>query len=178
MRDMKCKIIFLDVDGVMKSAASTIRNGEDFKVILHPEHVEALNFILKKTDARIVLSSTYRMMWSVEETKAIFHEHGIDYKYVISHTPISHGQRGQQIKDWLDRYPQIARDKYKVNLVVDRYVVIDDDSDMWGIDMRNFVQTSKNYGLTHLEAQKAVNILNSDVVKAPVIVRKKYTKVI
>jgi len=177
------KLIFLDLDGVMLSTASTIRNGKDgsFGLTLHPEHVEALNYILKNTDARIVISSTYRFGYSVNETKQIFQDNGIDYKYVISHTPFiltpkigKWVKRGDEIKQWLKRYPKIAKEKYGVEVNVDKYIIIDDDNDMLGYQQVNFIKTSKDYGLTHVEAQLAINKLNGIEVKKNPVIRRQY----
>lgn len=174
------KIIFLDIDGVMKSGASAIRNyGEmGFGLTLHPEHVEALNFILDNTDARIVISSTYRLGYSVKEMKQLFKDNGIDYKYVISHTPFldapkgEYVERGDEIAHWLQYYPQIAFDKFGVDLDVESFVVLDDDNDMNAINPINFVQTNRNYGLTHYDAVKAIEVLNGEpLIPTEAIVR-------
>ncbi len=172
---MKLKVIFLDIDGVMRSNSSTIKNtcnGMDVSsYLLHPEHVEALNCILKHTDARIVVSSTYRICYSVEELKQLFDESGIDYKYVISSTPFinrEYIQRGHEIRAWLKKLPDVAGHKYEI----DNFVVIDDDVDMKGIDPKNFIKTNANYGLTYVEALKAINVLNGKPLFTPKIIKR------
>ena len=158
------KIIFLDIDGVMKSHASTIRNGRDFgmDVTLHPEHVEALNFILEHTDARIVVSSTWRWGFSVTELKEMFSRSGVHYKYVISKTPTTEDMfRGDEVDMWLETAPQDAFIYHGVELDVESYVILDDDDDFDGVQKaKHFVQTDARYGLTHVEALKAIEILN------------------
>jgi len=63
------KVIFLDIDGVL----NVIPQGHDkYGGIFHPEFVENLRTIIEATDAKIVISSTWRMsglnimkeMWS------------------------------------------------------------------------------------------------------------------
>ena len=59
------------------------------------------------------------------------------------------GCRGDEIQDWLDRYPEVTG-----------YCILDDDSDMLDSQLRNFVQTDMDYGLTDALAYRAVQILN------------------
>jgi len=156
----KIKVIFLDIDGVMKSTASTIRNGVD---MMHPEHVEALNYIIEKTDAKIVVTSTYRMMYSVKELKELFEEFGISGEHVISKTVTiaKNGYlRGHEIQQWLDGFTDSIKTRFNKNMMVDKYVILDDDTDMLPEQRMSFVKTSNNYGLTHLEALQAVHKLN------------------
>lgn len=162
------KIIFLDIDGVMKSVSSTVRQGGDrYGKMLHPEHVEALNFILEHTDARIVLSSTYREFMNVKEICQMFKDCGIPYKYVISKTPaLGNGfgdvERGDEIAHWLRHAPDDAFHYHGVEMNIESFVVLDDDNDMSAINPINFVRTNKNYGLTHYEALEVIEILNGE----------------
>lgn len=171
------KVIFLDIDGVMISGASTIRNygQQNFGLTLHPEHVEALNFILENTDARIVVSSTYRWMYSVKQLKLLFHKNGINHKYVISSTPfIKDAQRGDEIMKWVNLYPEIAKKRFgnKVDCNIESFVVLDDDNDMSTIPKGKFVQVNRNYGLTHWDAIKTIRVLNGrDMLPQKIIKR-------
>ena len=172
------RIIFLDIDGVMTSKNGYLKEGRAFAgsmdLEFHQDAVEALNHILDATDARIVVSSTYRWMYSVKQLKEQFEKNGIDYKYVISKTPDEvegAWNRGEEIKYWLENYPQIAKDKFGVDLKVDSYVILDDDVDFLVSQRPNFVKTFKDYGLTFVEAEKAINIL-SGVKEKEVIIRR------
>ena len=64
------KVIFLDVDGVLNSMDYLEENYEDYR--LHPINricVERLARIVRQTDARLVLSSSWRTGWSPDEEK-------------------------------------------------------------------------------------------------------------
>ena len=51
------KLIFLDIDGVL----NVIPQGhDDFGGIFHPEFIENLKHIIEETDAKIVVSSSWR----------------------------------------------------------------------------------------------------------------------
>lgn len=162
------KLIFLDIDGVMKSVSSTVRAGGDrYATFLHPEHAEALKFILEHTDARIVISSSYRSFMSVKELGLLFEKAGISRKYVISKTPDlgktwGDVERGEEVNDWLRKAPADALKYHNRVIDVESFVVIDDDTDFSNINPINFVKTDARYGLTHCEALEVIEILNGE----------------
>ena len=114
-------IIFLDIDGVLRTHKSDLENS----IILNQEipirvydrrfdskSVNNINYIVHYTRAKIVVSSTWRINFSVQELKEIFRERGITAE-VIDKTDIGL-TRGEEIREWLDRNE------------VTNYVVIDD----------------------------------------------------
>lgn len=176
---MKVKLIFLDVDGVMTSKNGYLKEGVTFKgsmdIKFHQDHVDALNHILKETGARIVVTSTYRWMYDVAQLKKQFEKNGIDPLYVISKTPNEvkgTWNRGEEIKYWLENYPQKAKGKHGVGIEVESYVIIDDDVDFLANQRKNFVKTYKDYGLTYVEAEKVIDILNGRTKKEDVVIRR------
>jgi hypothetical protein len=138
------KIIFLDIDGVLNCQKTTERF-HGF-VSIDPKLVKRLNRILKETDAKIVLSSTWRLF---EDNKEILEKTGIKY---IDVTPSFHGLRGEEINDWLSKHPE-----------VDRYVILDDDSDM--LPNQILFQTTWNDGLTLKIMHEVIKYLNMDLKK-------------
>ena len=59
------KLIFLDIDGVMVSKDSIMKNKDHplnkWRIdSLGEEHINQLNYIIRETDAKIVISSTWR----------------------------------------------------------------------------------------------------------------------
>ena len=149
----KLKIIFLDIDGVMQSTSSMIRTrfGGGF---LHGEHVNALNWIIEKTDAYVVLTSTYRVGATIRDIKQAFMDNGVRSDRVVSMTPVLGTNRGAEIADWLNTR------KVKGDYEIEQYVVIDDGNDMAGINWGMFINTDADYGLTYVEAERAINLLN------------------
>lgn len=156
------KIIFLDIDGVL----NVIPQGYDkYGAIFHNHFEENLRILINKTDAKIVISSTWRMS-GLEVMQNMWKERKLAGE-VIDITPcdrwmedyeIEGRDRGYEIQHWLDRNP------------VKSYVIIDDDSDMLPRQMNNFVKTSGNvshkdcvdigYGLTMQCVNEAIKILN------------------
>lgn len=100
------KIIFCDVDGVLNNARTTGRSPGGYKGV-SDELIRKLKRIVEKTDARIVLSSDWRL---VKDDPV----HGKDYRYltrkllfvaglkISDHTEdISWSRRGKEIRKYL-----------------------------------------------------------------------------
>lgn len=159
------KVIFLDFDGVL----NLIPQGHDeYGGIFHPEFVENLGRIIKETDAKLVISSSWRH-GGLERMRAMWNHRGYPGE-IIGITPdLWRGvkdeefherlERGHEIQAILDQYYQITN-----------YVILDDDTDMLMSQRGNFVQTSNNinhpdcidigYGLTKECTNRAIRILN------------------
>ena len=153
------KIIFLDIDGVL----NVINQGRDeFGHKFNPKFVENLKTIIDQTNAKIVISSTWRnaglakmqLMWEVRDLPGEV----IDITPNFRHT---NAVRGEEIAEWL-----------RLN-EVDRYVILDDDTDMLPEQIPYFVCCSggkrlsrhifslDGYGLTKERAMKAIETLNA-----------------
>lgn len=162
------KIIFLDIDGVL---ATRFRERDEFGHLFDPKTVAALRKIIYFTDAKIVVSSTWRIS-GFEVMKELW-EHRQLPGEVIDVTGITHhGFRGLEIRTWLNQQityktKEVIQDgtRYvepdeKIDLV-DSYVIIDDDSDMLLRQRNQFVQTNAQIGLTEADAIRAIKILNN-----------------
>ena len=136
------KVIFLDVDGVLNSSQDgfTIKLGTN-------KHLELLKQIVDKTDAKIVLSSSWRIN---NKTKSFIenklNEYGMS---IISSTPDLGSSRGEEIKSWLRETIDF----------IDSFVILDDDSDMDEYTRASLVQTNRDMGLQETDVIKAINIL-------------------
>jgi hypothetical protein len=149
------KAIFLDIDGVLNNLESlrfprTKVNCSRLSFsAAHPLCIQASNRIIKFTDARIVVSSTWRGI-GLEVLFEIFERWGIAGT-TISHTPdlgFDH-ERGDEISNWLSLYPE-----------VESFVILDDGDDMGHLKHR-LVQTNFEIGLTEADADRAIAILNA-----------------
>lgn len=161
------KIIFLDIDGVLNTGIYAthffdivkhfgltrkegvdIRHGmrDQFGSHFDPRPVQLLKYIIEQTGAKIVISSTWRH--SGEETMKLMWEMRDLPGEVIGITPTMNTDRGEEIEFYL-----------KENQA-DSYVIIDDDRDMLPEQLNNFVKTDGEYGITLLDANMAIEILN------------------
>lgn len=142
------KVIFLDIDGVLNTRRGWSNRPKGWRYGLDRELygkvVEIFeDFLVENPDVKIVLSSTWRRMpnWKSRLKK----ESLIIYNRIIDVTPILDKDRGLEIKDWMDRHPEVTK-----------YAIIDDDSDMLDEQLPFFVHTTFKLGLTkahikHLE---------------------------
>lgn len=135
------KVIFLDFDGVLTNRSTQFGFGD-------PNCVRALNRITTLTDAKIVVSSTWRLQ-GLKAVKDNLKHWGVIAE-VVDITPRLHndaGTRGNEIKQWLIE-----------NRVVSRFVILDDDTDMG--DLReHLVRCDTNTGLTDNDVTFAVQKL-------------------
>ena len=149
------KVVFLDFDGVLKSEKYVLSCREG-GVVLDPSKMVLLKQIVYLTDAKIVLSTSWREHWENNPTKCnstgrqindIFAKYGL---HIFDKTPKLHLGREQEIKSWLDRHAE-----------VDNFVVLDDMFLSADFLEGHFVKTS-NYlgGLDGTAAENAVRILN------------------
>ena len=154
------KIVFLDLDGVL----NLIPQGHDeFGAIFHQHFVDNLKRLIDETDAKIVITSTWRFA-GLDEMQRMWEFRNLPGE-VIDITPDfmcetgSILQRGKEIDQWLSEHKEVTN-----------YVILDDDTDMEPHQMNNFVLTFENvedidcvdlgYGLTDNCTIKAINILN------------------
>lgn len=146
-------IIFLDIDGVLATGSARkeayLRTGKPHSgsnSAFDPECMGNLLYIVKKTNAKIIISSTWRK--NEAELTALFDKFrawGL-YEYVIDFTPILNTERGEEIKECLKKYPNA------------NYVIIDDNSDM-GELKDHLVKVDFDTGLTKELSEEVIKRL-------------------
>ena len=165
------KIIFLDFDGVITTEKSRYN--------LDKEKIELLGKILEATDAEIVISSSWRwntVELTIKDLTTLSHRVPFAFPYcdkIIGVTIRSYHYierkihlsipRGVEINQWLDTniHSENGKDFKLLTLGKDfQYVILDDDCDMLLEQKDNFIMTDSKLGLSELDAEKAINILN------------------
>lgn len=158
------KFIFLDIDGVLNSEQfyEEKTHKERFEELrkefeddiacmladIDLKAVELLNKLTDATKAKIVISSSWRCCFDLQD---IFNYAGIK-EPISGITPyLSSRHRGREISEWL----KDIKKPYK-------YVILDDDNDMLEEQLNNFVQTDWKEGLTDENVSKAIKILSDD----------------
>jgi len=157
------KIIFLDFDGVLNCIGTKDRVNHprfpDCRVRgLDNFRVKLVSDLAIQTGAKIVISSTWRLMHTLDELRTLLYSRGLDSKVeIIGGTPESYreiglgfgpkrGERGDDIQLWLE---QNGNPKH--------YLVLDD------LDTKHDwhqIQTSDSTGFFKGHMKRAVNILN------------------
>jgi hypothetical protein len=157
------KIIFLDIDGVM-NCENAYRSGEcryvewtnhrgdkDHHQAFCSWSKELLNKLIDETNAKIVISSTWRSS-GIEFMKSVWELEGM-HGEIIGLTPNFRGEvngytipRGCEIDKWLgdNGFSHINWDKdtqqeYINKTGIENYIIIDDDSDMLYGQRNHFV---------------------------------------
>lgn len=135
------KALFLDIDGVLNSRRTEVAFGgypHDFS-----EHdmarfdwvaVGLIRKLCRETGAQIVLSSTWRLHFTVAEVAA-----GLDLPIVDAtpDSPAGYDGRGHEIAAWLADHPEVTH-----------YAIVDDLAVMRREQAAHFVQTNDECGLT------------------------------
>lgn len=177
------KVIFLDIDGVLNLRR---RERDRYGSLFHKQFVDNLDRIIKETDAKIVISSTWRSsgldvmqkMWRDRKLPGEV----IDITGRLSFAKQGYGSapRGCEIDMWLSdqgfqriNWCDETQIKYLEMSKVKNYIILDDDSDMLYNQREHFVRCSRNhthkdniegYGLTSKLADRAIDILNSSII--------------
>lgn len=100
------KVIFLDFDGVLVTVHDRYTAGSPFCVF-------NLNRIIEATGAKIVVSSSWRILFEMEELTRFLKEWGVQGE-VIGKTPVNHdGERGDEIQAWLNVEFELLSDEIK-----------------------------------------------------------------
>jgi hypothetical protein len=187
------KVIFLDIDGVLNSQDWYVYRRDVVEMDsvnaqypfyeFDPRAIERLNRIIKETDAKIVVSSSWRSGETVESLQRLFDQVGIVGE-VIGVTPHLWCKkpyeefdgyrmpRGCEIDWWLDNHGDFQRINWSEEkqiehidkAIVKNYIILDDDSDMLYGQREHFIKTQHPTGLTDDLADKAIAILNQSLV--------------
>lgn len=146
------KVLFLDIDGVLN-----LEDGNRDSNHIDKDMVAHLNWIIKSTGVKVVISSTWRSSMSAAQIHDHLSKFGFDGD-IIGCTADNGKARFAQISDWLDDHG--AHD----------FIILDDMSVMdhllhlpafAKIAKIHFFQTDKSVGLTSDIADKIIDRLNN-----------------
>ena len=176
--EKNAKIIFIDFDGVLTNNEYSARLYEEGKAtsdnygeLFDPKAVAHLNRIIDETNAKVVVSSSWRYL-GLAKLQELWQERGL-HGQVIDMTSLHavdefilenglewlengvegnemSSPRSMEIELWL---------RYRKNNIAN-YVILD-DLPMPSTLQQHFVQVNPVYGLLNLQAEQAITILNS-----------------
>lgn len=115
MINMYKQILFLDIDGVMNSEQSIHYYSGDDKFCPIAHHNLKI-FCKEMPDLKIVISSSWRQFYSLDELKKMFYPDIAER--IISTTEAFSNIRGHEIAKWLKDNP------------TESFAILDDDEDM------------------------------------------------
>lgn len=156
------KVLFLDIDGVLnhklhykelyKKNKCNIPIGIELdKLNINGDSVELLNELVQTLGFKVVLSSTWRYVKTLEYMNELFKECGASFEF-YDFTPFLSIQkndfeydfcpRGLEIDCWIRNNVDDKKHNYK------NYIILDDDSDMLYWQKDNYVCIDNYCGLT------------------------------
>lgn len=168
------KYLFIDFDGVLNThnyRSYLIENetdtNDEFGCLFDPQAVACLKFIVEKTAAKIVISSSWkeygtdflRELWekrnlpeqiysiipSLISTNYLNHDTGYSFKIPERYS------KGLEINAWIE-----------LNVAGDySYCIIDDEAFFLPYQLEHLVQVDEEKGLTGEKASMAIEILNN-----------------
>ena len=158
------KIAFLDIDGVCNSKKffmaqpRVIESTEELRALggLDPHAITLLNELMEESGVVFVLSSVWRMNYSLTQIQRYFDLRGFEGDFLAA-TPIYWGQttslthRGLEIQKWLNMLGPKNQPE--------SFVIIDDSSDMAHL-MDHLVRVPNDTGLAAEHITQALEILN------------------
>lgn len=161
------KILFLDFDGVLNSLDWYKRRAElgmtpPQDSFLHRSHyeldetkVKMISDFVKDTGVTVVVSSSWRILHSLQELRDIVKACGWDASEFLDITPRSEkGFRGDEINAWLN---DSSKRHVEILEPITHYVIFDDDGDFYPDQL--LVKTSWEHGLIEDHLNKAREIL-------------------
>lgn len=175
------KLIFLDIDGVINSKdwSDYVHSNRDRQLtdMVDPNAVKKICNICEKTDARVIISSSWRtfdynttiqnLMKYKEFEQLIPYIVGITSRYESRYS------RGEEIQYLLN---DIRKRHYEhecptknlfiedIEIVEDpKYVIIDDDYDMLRNQMKYFMRTDFIHGITEEQCNVIIDFLNGNI---------------
>jgi hypothetical protein len=150
--------IFLDIDGVLNSLEYAILRMEKLQESriygIDPYAIERFQHIFTIIpEAEIVISSTWRKYYTIEELRDEFVNVGFKYpEKIVGYTPnLFHDRtkyRGHEIQQYCEEHN------------IENYVIIDDSTDMLPKQKKHFVNTHNASGLTFDDVIEVIHKLS------------------
>ena len=157
--------LFLDIDGVLNTGRYSdylIENGlcetNADGYLFDPEAVQNLEHIIDATDAKIIITSTWRFD---SDMQALWHNRNlagdvigvtptIQKEKAIGKIKIWYGHRGMEVDKWLQDNATVP---YK-------YAILDDEDDYLPSQSNHLVLTDPMTGITKEVADKVISLLD------------------
>ena len=169
---MKECFIFLDVDGPINTHKNILQNKlknkptSSYRIKLPTRQLERLATIVRETNAKLILSSSWRLVnlrHSVGNISPARRNLESQLNLVglslSGQTPFIGSDRGLEINTWLDKYEYY-------NGYRPAYIIIDDNIDKIIRQHRgHIIYCDPNYGITDKEMNIAINLLLKQMEK-------------
>ena len=143
-------ILFLDFDGVLNTPRTWTRRPVHAR--LESRLVRRVARICVQSNARIVISSSWRCSHGLEELRGLLALKGLRRSYVIDTTRDLQSKRQTEILAWLAEHPECSN-----------YAILDDDTagdGEWDALRLRWVRVDSETGVTDDDVRAALRILS------------------
>jgi NADH/NAD ratio-sensing transcriptional regulator Rex len=151
------KVIFLDFDGVLIPVTDKKFN---------MRNVDNLNELIRKTDAKIVITSDWKRDHDLEFIEKTLTDNGvrgeiidITPNYTIKESETVKVPRGTEIDQWIKNYETFDGENLKAVL---NYVILDDHMDMLVYQLDHFVEIDQSKGFDGKALKDALEIMTKN----------------
>lgn len=155
------RFIFLDFDGVMDTTHHTnwlyhegLPENDRYGVIFDPDCVRNLGTIIERTDAEIVISSSWKDFMTFEQILQMWKDRNLP-GFVLDVTPTCSNHRGDEIASWLGLFHKISGSDSCEYVIIDDLGEMDFNADQLG----RLVTVDSFYGLEENAMDMAISIL-------------------
>lgn len=153
-------IFFLDIDGVMVHANPhrRVAQATDGFYVFSSAAVEMFNTVFIAKEDQVILSTSHRFRYSLEEWKKLFADRGIQID-----TLTLLGDTVQNVDHRFSRKDEILGQIARRNIQPEQMIIIDDDkslNDLPQVLKSRVVLTTSYIGLNEMDLTNLKNILN------------------
>lgn len=171
--------LFLDIDGVLNTGRYSdylVENGlcetDEDGYLFDPEAVDWLQYIIEKTEAKVVITSTWRLdgdmqvLWRNRELagEVVGVTPTLPREKAIGKIKIFYAYRGMEIEAWLQDH---ASEPYN-------YAILDDEDDYLETQAEHLVLTDPMTGITVDVAKKVIGMLDNPCISEVTEKSEKY----
>lgn len=150
------KTLFLDIDGVLNKHDAKSMYDDN---ALRPELIALINYVIENTQCKIFVISNWAQQLTVERLSVMLYSKGLKLN------SISGAIQSKEILCEGMLVIGIVKDQFVADYIkennITSYAVVDDDMKTEILDLSKLVRPNRSIGITKIEADKLINILNN-----------------
>ena len=164
-------ICLLDIDGVLLPFGNGVEHPSTSSSLFPPTLLANLERVVRETEAKIVISSTWRCVPdALDSVVACFEEYGgalsqctqSQYTQIMITDPAKHDIRQWEVVDWIQTIAPREHLKIKNWVALDDDISIREDPRFASFCQGHCVITESHEGLTEEKAAEAISILKNN----------------